>query len=121
MSRMIIYRQNGGEHSVAMFTGKLMVQRIDVSGMTPDQVVETMGLSIQWMREGQRPKGRKFNAAVEQQGSRTTTARKAKIIHDINLSEKVARYAEQMAEFTQRKREARQKARLEALLQKEGS
>lgn len=106
--RTVIYRQNGGECSVTMLTGKVMAQKIDVSEMTQDQRVETMGLSIQWMKEGARRRPA-YNAA------HTQARRKARVVEDLNLSAKVAEYAEQMAQFTAKKREARSKARLEQL------
>lgn len=121
--RTIIFHRGGSDVSISMLTGRLLAQKIDVSEMTPDQLVETMGLSIQWMREGARPKGRKFNAAVENQGSRTTEARRARLVKDIKLSERVAEYAMHMSNYTTAKRAARSKARLEALnkmLQEEG-
>lgn len=120
--RSIVVRQNGGEHSVSMFTGKVQAQKIDVSQMTRDQVAETVGLSIQWMREGTH-RVRKYDASKEPAPAHTAARRKARTIEDINLSKKVAEYASQMSDFTARKREARQKSRLETLnkmLQEEG-
>lgn len=121
--RTVIFHRGGSDVSISMITGRILAQKIDVSEMTQDQLCETMGLSIQWMKEGQRPKSRRFNAAVTEQGSRTVSAHKAKIVKDLNLSKKVAEYASQMAEFTVAKRAARSKARLETLakmLQEEG-
>lgn len=106
MSRSVVYRANGSECSITMMAGRILAQKIDVSEMTLDQRVETMGLSVQWMKDGTRRK-RVYNAASKE--------RKARVMQELNLTTKVAEYAAQMAEFTVKKREARSKARLETL------
>lgn len=99
MERQVVHHRGAGDDSIALFVGKDMVQRFDISEMLPDQRSEAMALSIDWVT-APRPKTSRRKPEV-----------KARVVDDTRMSERVADYATKMTEYAKRRKEQHRIAR----------
>lgn len=99
-TREVIFHRGGSGHYIDMHIGGQFSQGIDISEMDPDQRSETMQMTIQWLNQP------KFKARAPKK------VKTRQLNQDINLSERIVSYAQQMAEYTMQKKAKRREERL---------
>lgn len=93
MTREVTYRRNAQGEYLDLVRGTILMQRIHLESMEPEQKAEVFHLSRQWQlqREPQTP-------------AHTSARHKARFIEDMQLSHKIAVYAEELTGRKQSKR-----------------
>lgn len=103
MTRTVIHHRGAGDDSIALYSGKQLMQKFDISEMDGDQRSEAMALSIQWA-----------NQPRPVTPAHTVSRRKHRILDDVRMSERVKDYAAQMTEVQRTRRQRQLEIRAEA-------